>query len=275
MVFFPFVISEELFDKLEYCAEVGLPIIWPPGPQLGSTAPVTVAGSITIGLSEIFIGLVLSQLLHKGIAFAGGLNILNVDMSSGQTCYGTPEHCLTESIAADIFHYLDLPMFQTAGVTDSKLVDEQSAIEVSFAILCDSLSCGHLVHDVGFMDAAMSASMEQIVMCDEVIGYARRIVRGIEINEETMAFDVIKEIGAGGQYLTHDHTFKNFRKELWMPKLMDHRSYQSWLLDPTDMRTRVRRKTAEILDSHVPQPLPEDVIAELDAILKKAEDSVK
>ncbi|MGN0962965.1 MAG: trimethylamine methyltransferase family protein [Clostridia bacterium] len=271
----PLVINEELCDKLEYGIEAGLPIIWPTGPQLGSTAPVSVAGSITLGLAEVFCGLVLSQLMKKGSAFVGGVVVVNVDMATSQTGYGSPEHCLGESIIADIFHYLDLPMFQTAGVTDSKLVDEQSAIEVSMAVLSNVLSGGHMVHDVGFMDAAMSASLEQVVMCDEIIGYARRIGRGIDINDETLAFDAIKEVGPGGNFLTHEHTFMNLRKELWFPTLLDHRSYQSWLTDPSDMRTRVKRKTADILKNHEPKALSDEVLAKLDAILKAREEALK
>ncbi|MBQ4092145.1 MAG: trimethylamine methyltransferase family protein [Firmicutes bacterium] len=271
----PLTISEELFDKLEYGVKEGFSIIWPSGPLLGSTAPVTLAGLVSLGLAEVFCGLVMSQLIRKGCAFAGGIVLNGVDMATSQTTYGFPEHCIGEAVAADIFHYLDLPMFQTAGATDSKLVDEQSAIEVSMAVITNAFSCGHIVHDVGFMDAALTASLDQIVMCDEIISYARRVVRGMEINEETLAFDVLKEVGHGGQFFTHEHTFKNFRKELWMPTLMDHSSYQSWINDPTDMRTRVHRKTANILATHKPQPLPEEIIAELDAILKCAEEAVE
>ena len=112
-------------------------------------------------------------------------------------------------------------------------------------------------------------------MCDEIIGYARRIGRGIEINAETLAFEAIKEVGPGGQFLTHPHTFMNLRQELWFPTLLDHRSYQSWLQDPTDMRTRVHRKTAEILANHQPQPLADAVITELDAILQRREDALQ
>ncbi|HMM07436.1 MAG TPA: trimethylamine methyltransferase family protein [Clostridiales bacterium] len=271
----PLVINELLYDKLAYGIDAGLPIIWPTGPQPGSTSPVTLAGSISMGLAEVFCGLVLSQLIKEGSVFVGGVVIVSVDMATSQSSYGSPEHSLAESIVADIFHYLDLPMFQTGGVTDSKAVDEQSAIEVSMQILSNALSGGHLVHDVGFMDAAMSASLEQIVLCDEVIGYARRIARGVEINKNTLAFDAIKEIGAGGQFLTHEHTFQNFRNEMWRPTLMDHRSYQSWILDPSDMRTRIHNKTAGILAEHKPEPLSEEVIKELDAILKRAEDNLK
>lgn len=265
----PLVINEGLCDKLEYTVELGLPAIWMTGPQLGSTAPVTVAGSIAMGMAEVFCGLVLSQVIKKGSVFVGGCVIVNVDMATSQSGYGTPEHCIAENIVADIFHYLDLPMIQTGGVTDSKLVDEQSAIEVSMAVLTNALSGGHLVHDVGFVDSAMSGSLEQIVLCDEIIGYARRIAKSIEINDNTLAFDAIKEVGAGGQFLTHEHTFTNFRNELWKPTLMDHRSYQSWILDPSDMRTRIHNKTADILANYKPQPLDDAVLAELDRILKE------
>ena len=116
-------------------------------------------------------------------------------MATTSNAYGTPEHCIGDAAVADIFHYLNLPMIQTGGVTESKIVDEQAAIESSMQIISNALVGGHLVHDVGFIDAAMSASLDQIVMCDEIISYARRFARGFEVNDETLAIDVIQEVG--------------------------------------------------------------------------------
>ncbi|MEE0777072.1 MAG: trimethylamine methyltransferase family protein [Bacillota bacterium] len=271
----PLVIDTSNYDNLECGIEAGLPIIWPTGPQLGSTSPVTIAAGLAMGLAEVFIGLVLSQLLKRGSVFVGGVVILAVDMATTQSAYGSPEHCLGESAIADIFHYLNLPMFQTGGVTEAKVVDEQAAIESSMQILSNALSGGHLVHDVGFIDGAMSASLDQIVMCDEIIGYARRITRGIEISDDTLAYDVIKAVGPGGEFLTNEHTFMNFKKELWQPTLMDRSRYQSWINNPTDMRTRVHEKTKRLLAEHQVPALPEEVVARLDAILARAEDRVK
>ena len=144
---------------------------------------------------------------------------------------------------------------QTGGVTDSKLVDEQAALETSMQVLVNMLSGGHLVHDVGFIDGAMSGALEQIVLTDEIVGYARRIERGITINEETLALDVIHEVGPGGEFLTNDHTLENFRDEVWFPTLLNREIYGNWEHHKTDMRTRIHDKTAHLLAEHrAPEP---------------------
>ncbi|MDO4542420.1 MAG: trimethylamine methyltransferase family protein [Bacillota bacterium] len=270
----PLCIDGENFDKMKYAAEIGLPIIWPTGPQLGSTSPVTIAAGISVGLAEVLTGLVFSQLVKRGSAIACGIVIVSVDMATTQSAYGSPEHCLGEGAVADIFHYFNLPMFQTGGVTEAKQADEQAAIEASMQILTNALSGGHLVHDVGFLDGAMSASLEQIVLCDEIIGYARRVARGFDVDDDSLAFDLIHQVGPGGEFLTDEHTFMNFRKELWQPTLIDRSRYQSWIQNPTDMRTRVHEKAKRILAEHQVPPLSDEALQAIDEILTKAQKRV-
>ena len=191
-------------------------------------------------------------------------------MNTTQAAYGTPEHCLGESLVADIYHYLDLPCWETACASDSKIVDEQCALECAFTTLVNCLSGGNLVHDVGFMESAASSHLDLITMADEAIGYARRIRRGVEITPETLALDVIKEVGPGGEFITHMHTYENFRSELWFPNLMDRQRYDVWKENPTDFRTRMHERTKKLLAEHKVPALPDEVVAKLDAILDKA-----
>ncbi len=107
-------------------------------------------------------------------------------------------------------------------------------------------------------------------MADEAIGYARRIRRGVEITPESLALDIIKEVGPGGQFITHMHTFENFKSELWFPNLMDRQRYDVWIENPTDFRTRMHERTKRLLAEHKVPALPDEVVAKLDAILDKA-----
>lgn len=267
----PLIIAENEFEKIEYSIQEGFSIVWSSGAQLGTVTPVTIAGAFSLNLAEIFAGIVLAQLIKKGSCVVCGVVVLTVDMGTTQAAYGSPEHCIGEAMSADIFHYLDLPMWQTAGVTDSKSADEQSAIECSMGALINTISGGHMVHDVGFLDGAMSASLDQIVLNDEIIGYAKRVARGITIDEETLAYDVIEEVGPGGEFLTSEHTAENFREEFWFPKLIDRSRYTIWEEKKEDMRTRVHNRTAKILAEHKPEPLSEEVLRKLDAILEEAQ----
>ena len=271
----PLIIPHLIYEKLEYCVQSGLPVIWMSGAQLGSVAPVTMAGALASGLAEMLAGVVLSQLIREGCSIACGMVVLTVDMSTTHSAYGSPEHCLGESIVADLFHYLNLPSMQTGGVTDSKLVAEQAAIETSMQIIMNSLSGGHLVHDVGFLDGAMSGALEQIVMSDEIIGFARRITKGMKINRDTLALDVIHEVGPGGEFLTHEHTFEHFREEFWFPTLIDRQLYSSWSKTSLDMRSRIHNKTAGILAEHRAPALPEEVMEQLNYILEQAQTRIQ
>jgi len=271
----PLQFTEDTLEKTRYCADVGIPVLYPSDGQLGSVKPVTLAGTIVCGLAENFAALVLTQLINKGVSYIGGVCVSTVDMSTGGLAIGSPEHCLGDSIVADIFHYLNLPQWSTGGVSDSHIVDEQSAIESSMQILCAVLSGANLVHDVGLLGCVMSASLDQIVMGDEIISYARRIARGVRVDNETLALDVINEIGPGGEFLSHEHTFRHFKQELWHPTLIDRRNYQFWAEEKKDMRTRIHEKTRHILENHKVPALPDDVVAKLDVILESAQQRIK
>lgn len=272
----PLTFDRNVYEKFEYAATSGLPIVWLSGIQLGSVSLVTMPGAFAQNLAEVFVGIVLSQILNKGCAVTSNITLLTVDMSTTHSAYGSPEHCMAEVIGADIFHYLNLPFMGTAGATDSKLVDEQAAIESSMQVLMNILGGGHFIHDAGFIDGAMSGALEQIVLSDEIIGYARHIEKGFEINEETLALDVIDEVGPGGEYLTHEHTTEHFRDALWFPTLMTRELYVNWENNgKKDMRTRIHEKTAKLLAEHRAEPLPDDVVKQLDAILAEAEESTK
>ncbi len=266
----PLTVPADAARKHVYCAERGMTVLWPSGVQLGCVSPMTIAGSITLGIAENLAGLVLSQSVRPGNGYVATCVTLTVDMNTTQAAYGTPEHCLGESLVADIYHYLDLPCWETACASDSKIVDEQCALECAFTSLVNCLSGGNLVHDVGFMESAASSHLDLITMADEAIGYARRIRRGVEITPESLALDIIKEVGPGGQFITHMHTFENFKSELWFPNLMDRQRYDVWKENPTDFRTRMHERTKKLLAEHKVPALPDEVVAKLDAILDKA-----
>lgn len=271
----PLVINKRISRNIKYCAASGLPMIFMGGIQLGTTSPVTLAGAVASNMVEMFTGIVLSQLVREGTAIACGFVVLTVDMMTTTSSYGSPEHCLGESMCADLFHYLNLPTMQTGGVTDSKIVDEQSAIETAMAVLTNILSGGNMVHDVGFMDGAMSGSLDQIVMTDEIISFARRIERGVIVNEETLVLDLIDEVGPGGEFLSEDHTLENFREEFWFPTLINHSVYGEWSKTKKDMRTRIHEKTANILYNHRAPALSDEVMEAVNEILNAAEERVK
>lgn len=266
----PLIIDSKTFQMIKYAALSGLPQIWMSGIQLGSTSPVTIAGAVASNLVEMFTGLCMAQLTRPGCAMACGMVVLTVDMKTTHSAYGSPEHMLGEAMNADIFHYLNIPSMQTSAV-DSKIVDEQAAWETAMAVLTNILSGGHLVHDVGFISGAMSGSLEEIVLTDEIISYARRIERGITINAETLALDEIDEVGQGGEFFSSEHTLEHFREEVWFPTLTNREVLNNWLSHKTDMRTAIHERTLKLLHEHRAPELPKDILDKLSTILCEAE----
>lgn len=243
-------------EKLLLAAEYGIPIIHTPCVQSGASAPVTLAGELVSANAENLSSLVMVQLKRKGVPFLIGGVLTIMDMRDAQMSYGAPELSLALSGFTDIAHYYGVPTWGTAGCSDSKLPDEQAAVEATFSCLFSMLSGANLVHDVGYLESGKTGALEMIVMVDEILGYIKRIDRGIEVNEETLAVDVIKEVGPGGDFLAHPHTLRNFRKELWEPDLSDRQTWSKWVEGGKKrMQDRIREKIQHILKTHTPAPL--------------------
>jgi trimethylamine--corrinoid protein Co-methyltransferase len=258
-------------EKLLYSAEFGMPVIYTPCPMSGGTAPVTMASLLAIVNAECLSGLVMAQLKNKGIPFViGGVPTI-MDMARGTISYGAPEMSLALSGYADIAHHYRLPTWGTAGCSDSKLPDEQAAIESTFSCLMNGLAGINMVHDPGFINSGLMGSLEMLVMTNEIIGMVRRMLKGIPVNEETLATDVIQQVGPAGHFLTQDHTVKHFRREHWFPNLMDRTPYEQWAKEGRkSMADRVKEETLSILESHVPEPLDDDTLRELRVIRERS-----
>lgn len=257
-------------EKLLLAAEYGIPIIHTPCIQSGASAPVTLAGALVSANAENLSSLVIAQLKRKGTAFLMGGVITIMDMRDAQMSYGAPELSLALSGFTDIAHYYGVPTWGTAGCSDSKLPDEQAAVEATFSSLFSMLSGANLVHDVGYLESGMTGALEMIVMVDEILGYVRRITRGIEVNEETLAIDAIEEVGPGGDFLAHSHTLRNFRKELWQPDLSDRQAWSKWVEGGKKrMEDRTREKTQLILKTHTPAPLSSQAEEKIQEVINR------
>ena len=269
----PLTHSVEAVEKILYAAEVGIPAIFTPCIMAGGTGPMTLAGTMVQALAEYLTGMVLAQLKRPGAGvIMGGVNS-PMDMSTSILSYGAPELALISAAMTDVSKWLGVPMFSTAGCSDSKVLDQQAAIEASISIVVAALSGANLIHDVGYLESGLLGSYDMLVMSDEVIGMAKRILRGIGVTPETLAVEVIEQVGPGGHYLTQEHTRQHFKAETWFPTLMDRQMRRAWEGDGRQtMADRVRSKVTNILERHEPEPLPADVLNRLQAIVSAAEE---
>jgi trimethylamine--corrinoid protein Co-methyltransferase len=272
----PLVSTFEALDKLIFAAEKRVPVIFTPCPLAGGTAPMTAAGIIIQAAAESWMGLTVAQAIQPGLPFFMGGVLSVMDMSAMILSYGAPELSLMMAGSTELAHYAGLPLWQTGGCTDSKALDEQAAIEGSLSCFFSALTGGDLCHDVGYTESGLTGSILQTAMMDEAIGYSRYIARGIEVNEDTLAVDVIQSVGPNGHYLREQHTRKHFKSELWYPKLCDRHNFEDWeMMGRTTMRDRVISRVQDILATHQPSPIKPETEQAIQEVLEEAEARVK
>ena len=272
----PLVSTHEALDKLVFAARHRVPLIFTPCPIAGGTAPITPAGIVIQGAAESWMGLVVAQAIQPGLPFIMGGVYSVMDMNAMILSYGAPELSLMMAGITELAHYAGLPLWQTGGCTDSKTFDEQAIIEGSLSVFFSALTGGDLTHDVGYTESAMTGSVFQLAAMDESIGYSRRIARGIEVNEDTLAMDVINDVGPNGHYLKHEHTRRYYKNEFWYPNLCDRTDYETWeMMGSTTMKDRVISRVNDILASHQPTPIKPETEKVIQRELEAAEERVK
>lgn len=268
----PLVFPADVIDRLFVCADLSMPQIQGPTIQFGATAPVTLAGAIAQGTAEALMCLVLAQLRKPGCPCGLGCNFAVFDMTAGLLSISAPEMSLALAAQAEVAQSFGLPSWGLAGSTDAKVMDAQAGAESAFSILAQGLGGLNLIHDVGYMDNGMVCSTAQLVLGDENIGMAKRFIRGIEVNRETLARELIENVGPGGHFLDQNHTYDHFRSELWMPGLMTRSADEDWQSQGAkDMATRIQEKLEDIVKNHEAPSLPDKTLAELKTIRQKGE----
>jgi trimethylamine--corrinoid protein Co-methyltransferase len=267
--------SKEATEKVLFAAEKNIPAIITPCPSAGGTAPATMAGVLVQALAECLSGIVIAQLKDAGAPVIMGGVVTIIDMLTTIYSYGAPELVLLSAGFTEISKWLRLPMFSTAGCTDAKTVDQQAAIEGAISIAIAALSGASLIHDVGYMESGLVGSYDMLVMSNEIIGMVKRIMGGIAVDEETLALDVIADVGPGGHFLAEEHTLKHFR-EFWLPELIDRSKVDDWeAAGAKTLGDRVHEKVINLIETYDPEPIPEDVDNRLREIIDQADERHK
>lgn len=271
----PLFFPDEVIERIFVAADRFMPQLPGATVQAGATGPVTLAGMITQLTAESLIHITIAQLRKKGCPVAMSGNIGVLDMKSALMAMGSPENSLALAAQAEVAQSFNLPTWGLAGATDSKMLDAQAGIESAFSILSQGLSGLNLIHDVGYMAAGMACSLEQLVMGNEVVGMTKRFVEGITVTKETLARQVIEDVGPGGHFLVQPHTMNNFKKELWNANIMNRQDIDTWIAaGRPSMEDRVKEEVRKITETHKPEPLSDKVLSELDRLKKEGEKEI-
>jgi len=268
----PFKHPVDSLDKLLFCGEKGIPVLYTPAPIAGSTAPMTMAGHVAQGLAECFCGLVIHQLKAEGAPFVMGVGPSVLDMKTGTCCYNAPEFYLAYLAAAEMSHYYNIPNWGYGGCSDSHIPDGQATLEAGYMTFLAAMSGSNLNHDIGYLDFGRTGSLELIIITDEIISQARRLTQGVPVNEETLAFDVIRDVGYKGEFLTHEHTAKHVRSAQWQPKLISRTGFEEWNAEGSkSFLDRAHQQLEEILETHTNLKLSEEKLQAIQTRIDKFE----
>lgn len=262
--------GKSIWGTLEL-AKANIPQAFLPMPFLGSTHPVTIPGALVQSNAETLSAIVLTQLIRPGcpVFYApsyGGI----MDMSTASHAFGTPESALFAACATRLGKFYDLPVDMMMGTSDSKAPDGQAAYEKMMTMLAPALAGADCITQVGSMIGfALLASYEQLLVDNEICGQILNIVKGFEVNEETLAVDVIREAGIAGNYVATDHTYRHFRDVMYFPTIADRRSWEEWSADGSkDIIARAKQKWPDIIADHERRGVSAERRRDVDAVVK-------
>jgi len=262
--------SESAVDKLMLMAKYELPVVHSPAPLMGGTGPITMASGLAMSIAEIFSSLVVHQLTNPGAPYIFGAGLHHMDMKAAQICYASPEFQLTKSAIAQMGRRYGIPTWGYAGCTDAKVFDEQASLESLLSVMMAKLSGANLIHDVGYMEGGLTCSFEMIVLTDELIALTDNLMKGIEINDDTLMLDEIHNVGPGGHFLSTEQTMNRF-KDFWYPSLIDRSIRPTWLDEgATTLGQRLNSRVKEILAEHEVKPLESEKKRQVQEILASA-----
>jgi trimethylamine--corrinoid protein Co-methyltransferase len=218
--------NDEALRKLMYAAEKHLPIVYLPDVQRGFTCPITYAGAMACANAGQLVGLLLAQLVQEGApVILNAATPSTIDMKTMVLPYVEPAG---KAFSLEMNFYYNLPAFSTGGCSDSKLLDEQAIMEATLSLFNATLRGGNMIHDIGYLEAGLTGSLELVVICDEIISWSKAYMQGLEISEETLALDEIHEHALKGDFLGTEHTVRHVR-EGWQPRLVDRHNYEQWM----------------------------------------------
>lgn len=245
----PFKIDQLYGDMLVTVARTGVPVVCPAEPLSGSTAPVTLAGTLTVQVVDSLAGVLISQLANPGTPVIFGSVASSTDLRDLKYITGSVETGLLNAAGAQMAQFYKLPFYATGGMTDSNIIDAQSGYESSITNLLCALAGANFIHDAaGLMEFALTMSYEKLVIDNEILGMIMRAVKGIEVNDETLAFDVMKKVGPGGHFVSSKHTRNHMRQEHYMPTLSSREFRERWEEQGSkDTFMRAREQVEEIL----------------------------
>ncbi len=267
----PFAIDAESLEALMEMSRLKIPVMLSSGPILGTSSPVTIAGTVAQAHAEILACLVVSQLINPGAPIIYTSFARGMDMKSGNVSMACPEFGILKVAMAQMGRYLDLPIRMPAMLRDAKTLDAQAGFETGMIGTVTGLIADLM--DGMQLDMDLVVDFPDLVFCDECMAAVRRLAAKLVVEEETLALDTMKAVGPGGTFLSQDHTFEHFRQALWMPGLLERRNWELWEKDGgRNILEVAEKRILDILATDSEPLLSPEIQNQLDEIVRKAQE---
>ncbi len=259
----PLTMDKDYTELMETACLLNIPLATSTAPITGATAPASLAGTLVQMNVEALSGIVTTQLLNPGHPTLYSTVPTSTDLRTGAFCMGSIEMGMMNAAAAQIAQYYEIPIYNTAGPTESKVPDSQAAYEGAMNVLMSAMAGANFIHHgAGLLESGLTMDYETFVINDEVIGMSRRVLQGIEVDEERLAFECIQRVGPAGNYLADELTTRVMRSDFFYPELADRKPRMVW--EQEGQRTageRARDKARSLLVGHTPLPVEPSVDA--------------
>ena len=210
----PLMFDEDGASKIIACARLGVPLIWAPAANAGTTAPASITSVVVVANAEVLAGLALSQIVKAGAPFVWGGGVGAMNMRTMVDVYSSANVYQGHQAQIDLARWYGLPSFAYAGHTDSKSLDGQWTAEAALTTMLGALSRATLLHDVGYLESGLQGSYESILLGDHLISYAKAFMSELPVTDEALALAEIDEVGPGGNHLARPYTRTRFPQDL-------------------------------------------------------------
>jgi trimethylamine--corrinoid protein Co-methyltransferase len=251
-------------------AEAGLPVGFMTMSACLTTGPATLAGNLVVGNAEVISATALVQLAYPGAPVFYAAAQTASDLRTGAYTGGGPEDFLFGAATNLLADFYDIPLSMGSFATGAKEPNWQAGIENSLSTFMASVVMSDMLLGVGLLHGSRIWSYEQMLMDCEIFDLVRQMMRGIVVDDESLALDAIRAVGPGGNFLAQKHTRKHMR-EIWLPQFMDRRPYAAWEKKRDGARDWARAKARRILETHQPQALDPRLSQEFERIIASVE----
>jgi len=258
-------------DASMVAAEWGIPTGFMPMPMSCATAPATLAGNLVVATVDAVSPLVLMQLVNPGTPVYFAAAPTAIDIKTGGYTGGGPEDFLLAAAFSEICHFYQIPLAVGGFATGAKLPDWQAAVDNSFAGLMPVLTNTSIINGAGTLNGSKIFSLQALIMDAEIFSIIAKTSQGIEVNDETLAVELIKKVGPGGNFLSDKHTRK-YMRDIWQPVVYDRKPYGQWEESGRKGAYEEATELARwIIDNHEVEPLEEGIKKEFAAIIRRAD----